>query len=137
MARFVTTCGLSCYRFAKKKSGEYSSNVPAVVDVVDTHLRDFVEDPDQNLKYLGLLGMAKLLESHPGHVQQHSEIIMACLSDVDVTIQRQALQLVDGIVTVDNLQRICDRLADNLTTAPAGAHRDALGQKIVQVPTAN
>eukprot|EP00750_Incisomonas_marina_P031778 INCI8300.4.p1 GENE.INCI8300.4~~INCI8300.4.p1 ORF type:complete len:955 (-),score=241.98 INCI8300.4:848-3712(-) len=81
--------------------------------------------------------MEKLLESHPDHVRQHSAIIMSCLSDIDVTIKMQALQLVDGIVAADNLQLVCDQLAENLTSAPPGAYRDALGHKIIQVCSRN
>ena len=121
---FSSSCSLHArHRFAKKKNGQFSSNVPAVVETVDQYalfnrmlatngravlrtmmsnhcsdrndcssvryLRDFVEDADQNLKFLGLLGMEKLLESHPDHVRQHSAIIMSCLSDIDVTIKMQ------------------------------------------------
>ena len=34
-------------------------------------LRLFVEDADQNLKYLGLLAMAKILQHHPKLLHQH------------------------------------------------------------------
>ena len=34
-------------------------------------LRLFIEDADQNLKYLGLLAMAKILKAQPKIVQQH------------------------------------------------------------------
>ena len=45
----------------------------------------------------------------------------------------QALNLVDGIVNAENLQLVCNQLAENMTSAPAGAYRDTLGYKIVQV----
>lgn len=48
-------------------------------------------------------------------------------------VSLQALKLVDGIVNKENLQLVCNQLAENMTSAPAGAYRDALGHKIVQV----
>lgn len=47
-----------------------------VTDIVSlqlcvSKLRLFIEDPDQNLKYLGLLAMAKILKAQPKIVQQH------------------------------------------------------------------
>ncbi len=40
-------------------------------------LRLFIEDADQNLKYLGLLAMAKILKAQPKIVQQHKLVSLA------------------------------------------------------------
>ncbi|VDO92468.1 unnamed protein product [Haemonchus placei] len=34
-----------------------------------------IEDSDQNLKYLGLLAMGKILQTHPKAVQAHKDIV--------------------------------------------------------------
>lgn len=59
----------------------------AVVNLCSEHLRQFVEDSDQNLKYLGLVGFVNLMKSHPKAVVDHKELVLACLSDDDVTIR--------------------------------------------------
>ena len=41
------------------------------VQLCVSKLRLFIEDSDQNLKYLGLLAMAKILKTQPKIVQQH------------------------------------------------------------------
>ena len=41
--------------FTKKADGSDSKNVPQVVTLCSEILKSFVEDPDQNLKYLGLV----------------------------------------------------------------------------------
>lgn len=47
-------------------------------------LRLFIEDADQNLKYLGLLAMAKILKAQPKIVQQHKwvyqDILYTCIT---------------------------------------------------------
>lgn len=58
-----------------------------MVNLCSEHLRQFVEDSDQNLKYLGLVGFVNLMKSHPKAVVDHKELVLACLSDDDVTIR--------------------------------------------------
>jgi AP-3 complex subunit delta-1 len=41
------------------------------IQLCASKLRMFIEDADQNLQYLGLLGMAKILKHQPKVVQQH------------------------------------------------------------------
>ena len=43
----------------------------ASIQLCVSKLRLFIEDADQNLKYLGLLAMAKILEHQPKVIQQH------------------------------------------------------------------
>lgn len=57
------------------------------MNLCSEHLRQFVEDSDQNLKYLGLVGFVNLMKSHPKAVVDHKELVLACLSDDDVTIR--------------------------------------------------
>lgn len=46
-----------------------------------------IEDSDQNLKYLGLLAMGKILQTHPKAVQAHKDIVLRCLDDRDESIR--------------------------------------------------
>lgn len=46
-----------------------------------------IEDSDQNLKYLGLLAMGKILQTHPKAVQAHKDIVLRCLDDKDESIR--------------------------------------------------
>ena len=46
-------------------------NHTASIQLCVSKLRLFIEDADQNLKYLGLLAMSKILKAQPKIVQQH------------------------------------------------------------------
>ena len=61
-------------------------------------LRILIEDSDQNLKYLGLLAMSKILKTHPKSVQAHKDLILLCLDDKDESIRLRALDLLYGMV---------------------------------------
>jgi len=66
-------------------------------------LREFIDEPDPNLKYLGLQALQELRLSHPRAVAEHKETIFACLQEGDYTIQTCALTLVRGMVNRRNL----------------------------------
>ena len=58
-----------------------------MVNLCVEKLREFIRDSDQNLKYLGLVGLSSLMVSHPKVAAEHREIVMACLMDEDITIR--------------------------------------------------
>jgi len=114
----------------KKPDGSDAKNVPAVVRLCTDRLREFVRDPDQNLKYLGLVGLVQLMKSHPRVVAEHRELVLQCLTDEDVTIRLRALELISGMVTRRNLPDIVKSLLGHLETAE-GHYRDELISKII------
>lgn len=93
-------------------------------------LRSFIEDPDQNLKYLGLLGLHKLMQKEPRVVGEHKDLILGCLKDEDVTIRMRALDLVTAMVSKRNLVGIVRRLVDHLDFSD-GAYRETVLGRII------
>ncbi|KAJ3175822.1 hypothetical protein HK101_010571, partial [Irineochytrium annulatum] len=77
-------------------------------------LKIFVEDPDQNLKYLGLFALCKLLPIRPRAVAEHREVILECLEDKDISIRMRALELVAQMVTKRNVSDLVKRLMRQL-----------------------
>ncbi|CAK9807259.1 AP-3 complex subunit delta-1 [Anthophora plagiata] len=100
-------------------------------------LRILIEDSDQNLKYLGLLAMSKILKTHPKSVQAHKDLIMQCLDDKDETIRLRALDLLYGMVSKKNLMEIVKKLMVHMDKAEGTAYRDELLSKIIQICSQN
>ena len=96
--------------YTKKSDGSDSKNAAQVVKLCSDMLRQFVEDPDQNLKYLGLVGFVQLMVSNPKAVVEHRDLILDCLSDLDETIRLRALELLTGMVTKRNLEELIHKL---------------------------
>jgi len=95
-------------------------------------LRGFIEDPDQNLKYLGLLGLHKLLQKQPRVVSEHKDLILDCLHDEDVTIRMRALDLLTSMVSLRNLPSIVTKLLDHLAAAEgSGSYREHVLDRIL------
>lgn len=113
-----------------------SSGMPnhsASIQLCVQKLRILIEDSDQNLKYLGLLAMSKILKTHPKSVQAHKDLILACLDDKDESIRLRALDLLYGMVSKKNLMEIVNRLLGHMERAEGSAYRDELLLKVIEI----
>lgn len=106
-------------------------------------LRIFIEDSDQNLKYLGLLAMKKMLQIHSKSVRAHQDIILSCLEDKDESIRLRALDLLYGMVSKENLTTpvgdgIVDRLMKHVSYPKMGnKFRDEIVYKVIDICSRN
>ena len=119
-----------CLPYTAKKDGKQPKMVPAVVRLCTERLREFIEDEDQNLKYLGLVGLAELMKSQPKAVSKYRAMVMVCLDDEDVTIRLRALELLTGMVTRRSLPEIVQKLLE-LYKLAEGYYREELVTKII------
>lgn len=76
----------------------------------------------KTVKYVALLALNRIVVTHPMLVSLQQDVIMDCLEDGDVSIRLQALDLVAGMVTSDSLQKVVNRLIDQLQFASNNAH---------------
>lgn len=104
------------------------------VELAMSKLKGFIEDPDQNLKFLGLVAMGNFIRVHPALVSAHKKTIIDCLDDQDITIRRRALQLVGSMINEENLEEIVNPLLLSLK-AQTSSFRDDLIEQIVHVCT--
>jgi len=105
----------------------------ATIKLCLTKLRLFVEDTDQNLKYLGLLALNNIIKVQPKAVAEHRDLVMNCLDDEDINIRLRALDLLEGMVSKKNLVEIVRKLLDHLDKADSVNYKDAVTEKIVLV----
>ncbi|XP_040317575.1 AP-3 complex subunit delta-1 isoform X2 [Herpailurus yagouaroundi] len=113
-----------------------SSGMPnhsASIQLCVQKLRILIEDSDQNLKYLGLLAMSKILRTHPKSVQAHKDLVLQCLDDKDESIRLRALDLLYGMVSKKNLVEIVKKLMSHVDKAEGTTYRDELLTKIIDI----
>ncbi|KIJ07920.1 hypothetical protein PAXINDRAFT_139610 [Paxillus involutus ATCC 200175] len=97
-------------------------------------LAAFLQDADQNLKYIALLAMVKIVPTHPQLVAEHQDTILASVDDDDISIRMRALDLVTALVTRDNLQSIVQQVLSHLVQPDSSSMPSAvqsLSQHIV------
>ncbi|XP_028168613.1 AP-3 complex subunit delta [Ostrinia furnacalis] len=117
-----------------------SSGMPghaASVQLCVQKLRILIEDSDQNLKYLGLLAMSRILKSHPKSVQAHKDLVLACLDDKDESIRLRALGLLYGMVSKKNLMEIVKKLMVHMERAEGTLYRDELLTRMIEICSQN
>ena len=131
-----------CLPYVKKSNGSQPGNIPEIVSLCVETLRSFISDPDQNLKYLGLVGFGSLLQSQPKvllHSQHASEcrtLILKCLSDEDITIRTRALGLLQFMTTQRNLVDLITQLLGHVEAA-SGEYKCDLVQEIIRMCSSN
>jgi len=129
-----------CLQYVNKgKSSNQTSNIQEVVELCVETLRSFVSDPDQNLKYLGLVGFGSLLQSQPNVLHSHSEcrtLILKCLSDEDVTIRTRSLGLLKFMATQRNLVDLITQLLGHVEAA-SGEYQCEVVEEIISLCSSN
>lgn len=90
-------------------------------------LAGFLTDTDQNLKYIALLALVKILPTHPGLVAEHQEVIFESIEDQDLSIRLRALELVSGMAVRRNLESIVSQLLSHLEPPSSSAKVNEVG----------
>jgi AP-3 complex subunit delta len=80
-----------------------------------------VVENDPNLKYVALLAFNKIVKSHPALVSAQRDVVMSCLDDPDMSIRLQALELVSGMVSTENIELVINRMMNQLRSSPVNA----------------
>ncbi|KAG5972762.1 hypothetical protein E4U58_006153 [Claviceps cyperi] len=74
---------------------------------------------DPNLRYVALMAFNKIVVTHPHLVAQQEDVILECIDSPDITIRIQALDLVQGMVSGENLVPVVSRLMKQLKSSSA------------------
>ena len=81
-----------------------------LLDAAGEAIARFIDSRSHNLKYLGVTGLAMIVETHPQYAAQHQMSVMDCLEDRDETLQRKTLDLLYRMTNPVNVEFITDKL---------------------------
>jgi AP-3 complex subunit delta len=70
------------------------------------------------VKYVGLLALAKITSTHADLVSDHHDLILSCIDDEDISIRLRALDLLVGMVSRDSLVDVVKQLMLQLLDPP-------------------
>jgi len=89
-------------------------------------LGKFISVREPNIRYLGLMTMAKLaqLEGSADGVKKHQATVLVSLKDADISVRRRALDLLFVMCDTDNAERIVDELVAHLVLADAAIREE-------------
>lgn len=77
----------------------------------------FLSNKDNNMRYVALNTLAKVVSVDGQAVQRHRNTIVDCVKDADVSIRRRALDLVYALVNEGNIKTLTNELLDYLKVA--------------------
>ena len=77
----------------------------------------FLVNRDNNLRYVALNTLSKVVSKNFPAVQRHRNIIVDCLKDPDISIRRRALDLVYALVNSTNVKALVRELLGYLLVA--------------------
>nr|AGH62048.1 AP-3 complex subunit delta [Trypanosoma grayi] len=94
------------------------SKVASLTKLAAEKVKLFIEDADQNLKYLGLDAMSRMMVENPKLLSDQRDIIIACLDDADSTIRRKALEILHGLLTKRNIVSTVNSMMERCVRTP-------------------
>jgi len=74
----------------------------------------FLANKDNNIRYVALNTLVKVVTVDSKAVQRHRAIILECIKDSDVSIRRRALELVFNLVSEGNVKALTKELLEYL-----------------------
>ncbi|KAF2484205.1 adaptin N terminal region-domain-containing protein [Neohortaea acidophila] len=80
-------------------------------------LGKFLTNKDNNIRYVALNTLIKVLAIEPNAVQRHRNTILDCLRDPDISIRRRALDLSFTLINADNVRVLIRELLSFLEVA--------------------
>ncbi|KAJ7459062.1 adaptin N terminal region-domain-containing protein [Mycena galericulata] len=95
-------------------------------------LAAFIQDADQNLKYIALLALVKIVPTHPHLVAEYQDTILASVNDQDISIRMRALDLVSAMVTANSLQSIVQQVLSHLVPDSSSSTAPTAAQSLAQ-----
>ncbi|KAK8017649.1 adaptin N terminal region-domain-containing protein [Apiospora rasikravindrae] len=107
-------------------SGDDDDGREEIASLCVSKLRSMIMvDGDPNLKYVALLAFNKIVVTHPWLVAQQEDVILECIDSTDISIRIKSLDLVQGMVSSENLLSIVSRLMRQLKSASPENGRNA------------
>ncbi|KAK7911004.1 hypothetical protein PG985_013485 [Apiospora marii] len=107
-------------------SGDDDDGREEIASLCVSKLRSMIMvDGDPNLKYVALLAFNKIVVTHPWLVAQQEDVILECIDSTDISIRIKSLDLVQGMVSSENLISIVGRLMRQLKSASPENGRNA------------
>ncbi|XP_068634771.1 AP-3 complex subunit delta-like [Aristolochia californica] len=112
-----------CIRAVALSLSDFDSAVKLAVEKI----RELLEEEDSNLKCLGLQALTFLGEKHLWAIVENKETIIKFLSDADPNIKLEALRLLMGMVSEDNVEEITRILLKYALTSDPDFSHEILG----------
>ncbi|ANQ09518.1 Adapter-related protein complex 1 gamma 2 subunit [Plasmodium coatneyi] len=115
------------------KTITYISTDPGLIVLAVNVLGKFLQNPDNNIRYVGLCTLQKLLKKDPKTLHIYRNTIIECLKDQDISIRKKALDVAFALITKDSLKVMVKELLNYLLVADIEIKSDIVSNICVSV----
>mmetsp|Transcript_87521 Transcript_87521/g.137026 ORF Transcript_87521/g.137026 Transcript_87521/m.137026 type:complete len:970 (+) Transcript_87521:186-3095(+) len=98
-----------------------------------SNISRFISSDNHNLKYLGVTGLAQIVQVNASYAAEHQMVVVDCLEDPDDTLKRKTLDLLFRMTNPQNVVVVVEKLTFHLRTSVDVHLRRELVQKITQL----
>jgi len=116
------------YESVKTITSIYPNNT--LLDAAAGAIGRFIASSNHNLRYLGITGLASIVQDHPRYAAKHQLVVMDCLEDQDETLRRKTLELLYRMSNPVNVETISTKMIDYLKSSNDDFLRKDLVSKI-------
>lgn len=88
----------------------------------------FLANRDNNIRYVALNTLAKIVSVDSQAVQRHRATVVECVKDADVSIRKRALELVYSLVNENNIKTLTRELLEYLSVSDTEFKPDLTGK---------
>ncbi|SCO94017.1 AP-1 complex subunit gamma, putative [Plasmodium malariae] len=115
------------------KTITYISSDPGLLVLAVNVLGKFLQNNDNNIRYVGLCTLQKLLKKDPKTLHIYRNTIIECLKDQDISIRKKALDVAFALITKDSLKVMIKELLNYLLVADMEIKSDIVSNICVAV----
>lgn len=89
----------------------------SLLELAASSISRFISSDNHNLKYLGVTGLAQIVQVNASYASEHQMVVVDCLEDSDETLKRKTLDLLYRMTNPQNVEVVADKLTSNLRTS--------------------
>ncbi|CAE8719855.1 unnamed protein product [Polarella glacialis] len=104
-----------------------------LLELAASNISRFISSENHNLRYLGVTGLAQIVQVNPTYAAEHQMVVVDCLEDPDETLKRKTLDLLFKMTNPQNVIVVADKLTFHLRTSVDQHLRRELVQKITSL----
>lgn len=105
----------------------------SLLELAASNISRFISSDNHNLKYLGVTGLAQIVQVNASYAAEHQMVVVDCLEDPDETLKRKTLDLLFRMTNPQNATVVCDKLMFHMRTSVDAHLRRDLVQKVTSI----
>lgn len=104
-----------------------------LLELAASNISRFISSDNHNLKYLGVTGLAQIVQVNASYATEHQMVVVDCLEDPDETLKRKTLDLLYRMTNPQNVTVVVDKLTFHLRTSVDVHLRRELVQRLTSL----